>query len=235
MTEHDDAYNADISAAETTAQGMRHAHTGLGRVLWLLTEGIATALGIMADVKAKVTTLHDAGPVDLGPVMLRLDAIEQNAGARAMSLGRSIDAALIVAHENSIDLKRIVAFINGLEDAGPATHGRIALNGVFGRETGENTMASEILDSAPPAKLTVEWTDAKGAPADGVTDAWSDDAGMVADNGDGTGTFTPGMPGVSNVKVIGTNADGTTVELTDVIVVKSGDAVAGTITLTPGA
>ena len=249
---HDEQYNKDIAAAEIAAQSLRHGNA-LGRVLWGLVEGTTTGLGILDDILLKVENIHDSPPVNLTAVtdaissetrdiVTIMDAISEEMRDSVSSISGRMEAVenrqqeIITAIQGQNNLLvRILAFTQISEPLGPVLTGSIFLNGKASTLTGENTMADIIKDNEAPATLSVVWSDAKGAPADGVTDAWSGDndaAGVVADNGDGTATFSPGLPGVVNVTVIGTNADGTTVTLTDAILVTSSDATAGSITLT---
>ncbi len=178
-----------------------------------------------------------------------LEEVETAIAADA-SMDQAILDAIAVSNRNQIAIGKIVfaRFDNvdqALQDlttlltptaSGPATTGIIAIDGIASASTGVNQMADTIKDNAAPAKLSVAWADAKGAPADGVTDKWSGDndaVGTVVDNGDGTATFTPVSVGTVNISVVGANADGTTATATDSVTVTASDAVGGTITLTP--
>lgn len=215
---HDPNWDADIAAAQAIVQGWRHSSSKLSRVLWLLSEGVETGLGLDADILDGLK---------------RFDDLEAAFAAAASKLGQ-LDAM-------AATLARIEAILNGDTPAGPpiATSGIISINGTASTIVGDNRQMDTILDSDPPATLAVEWDDSKGAITTAPTDAWSGDndaAGTVGPHpSDPTkGVFTPNTPGTVNVKVVGTNADGTTVELIDSVTVSPGDAVTGKISLTPG-
>lgn len=178
-----------------------------------------------------------------------LEEIEKAVEGETATYNQILDA-VSVANSNLIAIGKIsFARFDNLDQAirdltvllqpsssGDAITAIISLNGLASKSTGVNTMADTIKDNAAPAKLSVVWDDAKGAPADGVKDVWTGDndaAGTVTDNGDGTATFTPVGVGVVNISVVGTNADGTTATATDSVTVTASDAVSGTISLAP--
>jgi hypothetical protein len=148
-------------------------------------------------------------------------------------------------------LSLVVAQILVLVGPGPTpvvTAGTISVNGVPSTQTGQNTfMAQAIKDNDPGAGVDVVWDDALGVVETLAQDAFAvgADTPLTTITQDATNpqhaVLVPGADRDASgvllpitLTVTGTNADGTTVMITDLVPVVPSDAVTGSITVTPG-
>lgn len=221
---NDPGYQHDITEAGKRAQQMRRGGS-LARVLWLLNEKASWQLEIGAEILTELRS-------DEGKISQRLDAIIQK-----LDEGVTVD----LGPTNAL-LQAILDLLKLEEpgEIGPAVNGVFYLNGVASNSAGESNM-NTVKDSDGPGKISLDWTDAKGAVQTNVNDeAWSSDNpdvfAVTQDASDTTGEtadYVIGVPGTATVTVRGTNPDGTEAVASDSVVVEAGDAVGGTFTLTP--